>query len=149
MQKGPEVTVSAIIRNPKGEILLCKSAKWNNQYVIPGGHVEYGETLEEAVHREVKEETGLDVTDLQFISLQESIDEKQFHEARHMLFVDYSCRADTTEVVLNDEADEYAWVDPAEVLKYDLGGFLRELFVEWLKKEKSPHSHSVLYGYVR
>lgn len=43
MNKYPEPTVSAVIFNPAGKILLCKSHKWGNKYVIPGGHIELGE----------------------------------------------------------------------------------------------------------
>ena len=56
----PEPTVGALIINNKKEILLVKSHKWlNNKYSVPGGHVEIGESFEEAIIREVKEETGL------------------------------------------------------------------------------------------
>ena len=47
--KYPEPTVGAIIFNPDNKILLCKSHKWNNQYIIPGGHIELGEGMEEAL----------------------------------------------------------------------------------------------------
>ncbi|MEQ8471284.1 MAG: NUDIX domain-containing protein [Marinoscillum sp.] len=145
--KTVEVTVGAVIFNPDQEVLLCKSAKWNNQYVIPGGHVEYGEQLEDAIKREVKEETGLTITNLRIASLQESVNSEHFHERRHMLFIDYFCDTDSSEVVLKDEADEYQWVVLDKVLSYDLGGFLPDLFREILKKP-SEHEHQVLYGYV-
>ena len=35
--------------------------KWGNLWVVPGGHIEYGETIEEAIKREMKEETNLDI----------------------------------------------------------------------------------------
>ncbi|HSK65470.1 MAG TPA: NUDIX domain-containing protein [Anaerolineales bacterium] len=57
----PEPTVGVFIFNPSGELLLLKSHKWPGRYVVPGGHVELGERLEEAAVREAKEETGLDV----------------------------------------------------------------------------------------
>ncbi|AWW30226.1 ADP-ribose pyrophosphatase [Echinicola strongylocentroti] len=144
----PEPTVGAIIFNPKGEVLLCKSAKWNDQYVIPGGHIEKGERMEDALVREVKEETGLDVFDLQLASVQESVNSEHFSEKRHFIFIDYTCRTAQYDVVLNDEADEYAWVKPSDILDYDLGGFCRSFFEEWLK-EHSVYRRGVFYGYVR
>ena len=59
----PEPTVGVFIFNQAGEILLLKSHKWPGKYVVPGGHVELGERLEEAAVREAKEETGLDIYD--------------------------------------------------------------------------------------
>ncbi|WP_230981229.1 NUDIX domain-containing protein [Echinicola salinicaeni] len=144
----PEPTVGAIIFNPKNEILLCKSAKWNNQFVIPGGHIEKGEKMETALKREVLEETGLEVYDLELVSIQESVNSDKFEEERHFIFIDFCCRTDSEKVVLNDEADEYAWVRPEDILTYDLGGFCRQFFEEWLKKEGSMYKKGVYYGYV-
>ena len=53
----PEPTVGALIINSENKILLVKSHKWmNGKYSVPGGHVEIGESFEEAIIREVKEE---------------------------------------------------------------------------------------------
>ena len=54
----PEPTVGALVFNPEGKILLIKSYKWTGKYVISGGHIELGESIEQALKREVKEETG-------------------------------------------------------------------------------------------
>ncbi len=54
----PEPTVGALIVNKEGKILLTKSHKWFDKYTLPGGHIEVGETMKEAIIREVKEETG-------------------------------------------------------------------------------------------
>jgi len=146
--KYPETTVGAIIINPNQEILLCKSKKWNNQYVIPGGHIEKGERMEDALRREVKEETGLNIYDLELISLQESISSNHFHTERHFIFLDYLCKTNSFEVILNDEAENYVWVRPDEVLNYDLGGYLREFFTEFLSKH-SNFKKSVFYQYIK
>lgn len=120
--KYPEPAVSAVIFNPDDEVLLCRSRKWGDKYVIPGGHVELGESLEDALRREVKEETGLEVYDLKLISLKECIDSDSFHEKKHFIFIDYSCRTGSREVVLNDEAQEYVWVKLDDIENYELGG---------------------------
>jgi nucleoside triphosphatase len=72
--------------------------------------VELGERIEEAVKREAKEETGLDVYDLEFINFQEFIYDPSFWKPRHFIFFDYACKTDSTDVQLNDEAEEYTWV---------------------------------------
>lgn len=61
--KSPSLTVDTIIRYPDGEIVLIKRGHepFAGQWAIPGGFVEYGETVEEAAVREANEETGLDI----------------------------------------------------------------------------------------
>ena len=106
----PEPTVGVFIFNPSGELLLLKSHKWPGRYVVPGGHVELGEHIEEAAVREAKEETGLDIYDLEFILFQEFIYDPSFWKPRHFIFFDYAGKTQSTGVQLNDEAEEYIWV---------------------------------------
>jgi O-acetyl-ADP-ribose deacetylase (regulator of RNase III)/ADP-ribose pyrophosphatase YjhB (NUDIX family) len=64
---GPYVTVDAIIELPEG-IVIIKRSNPPFGWALPGGFVDYGESLEDAVKREAKEETNLDLTEI-----------KQFH----------------------------------------------------------------------
>ena len=82
----PEPTVGALIVNPEGKILLAKSHKWFDKYTLPGGHIEVGETMEEAVKREVKEEVGLDVEVVEFLLMQEAIFAEEFWKKKHFIF---------------------------------------------------------------
>ncbi len=60
--KHPTVRVSVILPNEKGELLLIRHRKPTRSYwVLPGGHLDYGETLEGCAVRELKEETNLDI----------------------------------------------------------------------------------------
>lgn len=143
----PEPTVGAIIFNPDNKILLCKSDKWDNKYVIPSGHIELGESIEDALKREILEETGLEIYDIKLISLKESIYSDTFHKQKHFIFIDYICKTDSYNVILNEEAQEYAWVDLDAIDSYKLGGFTKELLIELKKKEKSEYNTEILYNY--
>ncbi|MTI60971.1 MAG: NUDIX domain-containing protein [Firmicutes bacterium] len=143
----PEPTVGAVIFNPDNKILLCKSNKWNNKYVIPGGHIELGEKMKEALKREMLEETGLEIYDIKLISLKESVYSKTFHEEKHFIFIDYICRTDSYKVELNEEAQAYVWVSWNEIDEYELGGFTESLLKELRNKEESKHRVEILYDY--
>lgn len=121
----PEPTVGVFIFNPDGEVLLVKSHKWPERYVVPGGHVELGERIEEAVIREAKEETGLDVYDLKFILFQQFIYDASFWKKRHFIFFDYACKTDSLAVELNHEAQEHVWVGLEAALRLPLDSYTR------------------------
>ncbi len=124
MSEYPEPTVGAFIFNEKGEIFLMKSHKWKGKFVCPGGHVEIGETFEEALRREVKEETNLDVDDIKLISVDNCIFSNDFYKKKHFVFLDHMCKAKTGNVVLNEEGQEYVWIKPEEALeKLDIDPF--------------------------
>ncbi|WKZ40829.1 MAG: NUDIX domain-containing protein [Anaerolineales bacterium] len=121
----PEPTVGVFIFNPDGEILLVRSHKWHGKYVVPGGHVELGERIEQAAVREAKEETGLDIYDLKFVNFQEFIFDESFWKKRHFIFFDYACKTDSLTVVLNDEAQEHVWVKPEAALRLPVDSYTR------------------------
>jgi nucleoside triphosphatase len=121
----PEPTVGALIFNPEGKLLLVKTHKWKGKYTIPGGHVELGETLVDALKREVAEETGLEVKNHEFLCYQEFIYDPSFWEQRHFIFFDFIVQVNDQEVQLNDEAQEYLWVDPKDAYSYPIDAYLR------------------------
>jgi nucleoside triphosphatase len=129
----PEPTVGVFIFDPEGRLLLLRSHKWPGRYVVPGGHVELGEQVEQAAVREAKEETGLDIHDLRFLVWQEFIYDPAFWKKRHFLFFDFACRTDSTEVQLNDEAEEYSWIEPEKALELPLDPYTRRSVLEYLK----------------
>ena len=115
-------------------MLLLQSHKWPGVYVVPGGHVELGERLDETAVREAKEETGLDVYDLKFINFQEFIYDPAFWKQRHFIFFDYAAKTASTEVVLNNEAQAYIWIEPKEALELELDAYTRTSIEAYLKK---------------
>jgi nucleoside triphosphatase len=132
-QTYPEPTTGVFIFNAEGKLLLLKSHKWPGKYVIPGGHVELGERIEAAAKREAREETGLEVSDLQFICFQEFVYDPAFWKPRHFIFFDYACRADSSEVRLNDEAEDYLWVEPQQAFDLPIDAYTRLSLQEYLK----------------
>ena len=133
-QHFPEPTVGVFIFNSKGEILLLQSHKWPGAYVVPGGHVELGERLEETATREAKEETGLDIYDLEFILFQEFVYDPAFWKQRHFIFFDFAAKTDSVDVVLNDEAQDYIWIEPREALDLKLDSYTRKGLETQLEK---------------
>jgi nucleoside triphosphatase len=129
----PEPTVGVFIFNASGELLLLQSHKWPGRFVVPGGHVELGETLEQTVLRETKEETGLDVHDVEFICFQEFIHDPAFWKRRHFIFFDYAAKTDLLDVQLNDEAEAYQWVKLQEALNLPIDSYTRVSIESYMK----------------
>ncbi len=134
-QKYPEPTTGALVFDPQGRLFLMKSHKWKNGWVIPGGHVELGERLEDAVRREVKEETNLNVYDVEFVCFQEFVYGGGFWEKRHFIFFDFACKTDSTEVALNEEAEEYTWTPLGELGRLTVDPYTLNTVREYLKKK--------------
>jgi nucleoside triphosphatase len=112
----PEPTVGVFIINDEGKLLLLQSHKWPGKYVVPGGHVELGERIEQAAVREAREETGLEVYDLQFLCWQEFIYDESFWQRKHFIFFDFACKCSANTVQLNDEAESFIWIQPEKAL---------------------------------
>ncbi len=130
----PEPTVGVFIFNAEGKLLMLQSHKWPGKYVVPGGHVELGERLEDTVRREAREETGLEVRDLRFLCWQEFVYDPAFWKPRHFLFFDYACQTDSTEVVLNDEAESFVWVEPEKALELPIDDYSRRSIQKYLEQ---------------
>jgi len=112
----PRVVVGVLAHNEDGEIFLIRSHKWGDRWVVPGGHIEFGERAEDAARREMKEETNLELTDVQFTGMMEGIFPPEFHERRHFIYLHFAARAKEGEVILNGEAQAHVWMKPDDAL---------------------------------
>ncbi len=140
VQQFPEPTVGILIFNPEGKLLLLESHKWPGVFVVPGGHVELGERLEDTAVREAKEETGLEVFDLEFLLFQQFIYDPAFWKQRHFIFFDFAAKTENTDVVLNDEAQKHLWTRPEEAFNLSLDSYTRTAIEHYLSKLLSTGS---------
>lgn len=136
----PVATVGALIHRDDGHILMIRTHKWNHKWGIPGGKIRRGETSADALHREILEETSLLIDPPRFVMVQDCIDSPEFMRPAHFLLLNYVARARTHEVALNDEAEEFLWLPPAEALRLDLNQPTAVLLDEVLKRGILSHA---------
>jgi nucleoside triphosphatase len=122
----PEAIVGGFIRNKKGELLLVDSYKWKDLWSVPGGHVEFGETLVDALRREIMEEVGIKVKVTRLLDIQEAIYPKTFVRKAHFIFFNYLCEAVDSKLKLDKkEIQGYKWVKPEAAKKLKMNEFTR------------------------
>lgn len=113
----PYLAVSAAILRD-GKILVVRRARKPalNLYTLPGGVVELGEPLEDAVKREVREETALAIEPVALAGHREVIvRDAQGRIERHFVILCFAARWLSGEVKLNEELDDARWLAPSEL----------------------------------
>ena len=109
--KRPYLAVSAaIFRN--GRVLIVRRARppAHGLYTLPGGGVELGETLEGAIIREVREETGLEIAPLALVGFREAIARDDAGRVeRHFVILPFAARWVGGEIALSEELAEAHW----------------------------------------
>jgi len=113
----PFLAVSAaIFRN--GEVLLVKRARppVTGVYTLPGGVVEVGETLAEAVVREVREETGIDVMPIALAGYRNVVVRDGTGKVeRHFVVLPFAARWIAGEFCAGEELADCRWINPREI----------------------------------
>lgn len=122
----PQVAVSAAIFRDN-RILLVRRARSPAKgfYSLPGGRVEFGETLHAALHREVDEETSLKIEIVDLAGWREVVPGPT--GGGHYLIMSFAARWVAKEPVLNDELDDFKWLPPDALGNLKLTGGLREV----------------------
>jgi phosphoglycolate phosphatase len=157
-QRQPVVTVGALIFNSREDVLMIQTHKWSNLWGIPGGKTRFGETSIDALRREIKEETDLDVEDIRFVLVQDCIHSKEFYRDAHFVLLNYTCRVASVlsgtqgegsdpVVNLNEEATQFRWVPIGEALKMSLNTptrILLQAVVDREEAQKTRKSESLI-----
>ena len=138
LQEMPVATVGALIFNSKNQALMIRTHKWSNLWGIPGGKIKFGETSEDALRREILEETALKISEIQFTLVQDCIHSKEFYRDAHFVLLNYTCRCNGKDpkVTLNDEGREFRWVKLADTKKMKLNKPTKILVQAVMKKQK-------------
>jgi ADP-ribose pyrophosphatase YjhB (NUDIX family) len=113
----PFLAVSAAIFRD-GRVLIVRRARppAHGLYTLPGGGVELGETLEQAVAREVREETALEVEPLELVGYRQAIAlDAAGRVERHFVVLPFLARYQAGEISLNEELAEAHWLEPQAV----------------------------------
>ena len=117
----PSVGVGAVLIH-EGKVLLIRRGKepLRGRWVVPGGTVEAGETLQEALVREVREETGLLVRPLEVVLVFDRIEREGAEVRYHYVIIDYRCAYVSGTPRAASDAEDVAFVAREDLPRYAL-----------------------------
>lgn len=134
-------SVNVVVVNDSGEILMIRRSD-NENWAVPGGAIDLGESMTQAAIRETKEESGIDCeitglvgiyTDPKHIILYTSN-----NEARQEFSILLTARPIGGTPTPSDESTEVRWVPPAEVIAYKMDRSMRMRIGNYLDRPASP-----------
>lgn len=126
--KKPSITVDIFIHNEKNEFILIKrkNEPFKNHWALPGGFVDYGESVEDAAIREAKEETSIDVELESLIGVYSKPDRDP---RGHTITIAYTAKGDMNKAKADDDACDISIVTPEKLKTINLA-FDHEKIIE-------------------
>lgn len=141
MKKGKiqKIGVSAFIFNNGRVLLLRRSTKEEflpGYFEMPGGKVEFGESPDDALRREIKEETNLKIEVLRPYSLFSYVTQEG---ARHTIDIQFLAvvKSDVNRLKLSDGHDQFEWVRKNEIIRFNLTDKMRNVILKGFEEEKN------------
>ena len=130
------VSCAGLVTNEEGKILLVNSP-WRG-WEYPGGLIEPGETFQQALKREIREEAGVEVEILSFIGICKNLE-------KNIVNIDFSCRYVSGELTTSEESTQVIWATPEEAMEMITFPLTKKRLSNMLKKDREVH----LFGFVR
>jgi nucleoside triphosphatase len=138
--------VVGLVWNKDGKLLLCKMnpkrGVFPGQWGLPGGGIEPGEQMEDALRRELREELGVEIREIRPAFFKDSLRKKTLPDGLqipvYMIFLLFHCTALDDQLQLNEEFTEYRWVSAEEIKGLNLNEETRDT-LERLESWKSSY----------
>jgi len=114
------IGVGAVIEDSAGRVLLVKHVPerggfWQGKWICPGGRLEPGETIEEGIKREVREETQLEIDLLTPLPPFDTIVRSNDEVSLHVIYIDYLARVTGGELKPGSDVGEAMWVEKERI----------------------------------
>lgn len=130
---------AVIVRDGKALIVKRGHEPRKGEWSLPGGMLDLGESLADAVRREVKEETGLDIELGPILETFDRVHRDGDGRIRyHFVIIDYLCWSAGGEAVAGSDADAVAWVGADEIDRYGVNVYAKEVILRGLNYHQQP-----------
>lgn len=136
MEYTHKVSVAGLVTNDEGKILLVHSP-WRG-WEYPGGLIEPGETFEEALRREIREESGVEVEILSFVGICKNVE-------KNIVNIDFTCRYVSGELTTSEESTQVIWATPEEAMEMITFPLTKKRLTNMLSGSKE----AVFFGFKR
>lgn len=135
-------SVNVAVTNEDGQVLLMRRTD-NDNWALPGGAMDYGETMAQAAIRETQEETGIDCEILGLVGIYTNPRHVILYtsdgEVRQECSFVFSARAASGVPTPSSESSEVLWVAPDEVDRYPMHPSMRQRVEHFLEGRDEPY----------
>ena len=136
MENYHKVSVAALVTNEEGKVLLVNSP-WRG-WEYPGGLIEPGETFEQALRREVREEAGVEIEITGFVGICKNV-------GKDIVNIDFTARYAGGELTTSEESTEVIWTTPEQAMEMITFPLTKKRLGNMLSMDKSAH----FFGFIR
>ncbi len=134
-------SVNVVVTNDQGELLLIRRSD-NENWAVPGGAIDLGESMAQAAIRETKEESGIDCEIIGLVGIYTDPKHVVLYtsngEARQEFSILLTARSVSGDLTTSDESSEVRWVRTSEIGDYEMDRSMRLRINDYLNERDSP-----------